>query len=77
MLQKMTESLRKMGDKRPIKLASLRRALKPLLGIAASEDSIGVAVGNLIAQGVVPIGPTGGVTYPKFASVTKTQALMA
>ena len=66
MLQKMTDSLRKMGDKRPAKQSSLRRALKPLLGTAASDDSVGVALNNLIAGSVVAIGPSGAVTYPQF-----------
>jgi hypothetical protein len=66
-LQKMTDSLRKMGDKRPMRQASLRRALKPLLGAAASDVSIEVALSNLVAHGVAAVGPTGAVTYPKFA----------
>ena len=68
-LQRTVESLRKMGDKRPVKVASLRRALKPLLGAAASDEAIATALNNLIATGVVAIGPTGGATYPQFASV--------
>ncbi len=67
MLQKMTDSLRKMGDKRPGKLASLRRALKPLLSAAASDESIEVALRNLMARSVVAIGASGAVTYPQFA----------
>ena len=66
MLQKMTDSLRKMGDKRPSKQASLRRALKPLLGSAASDESIEVALRNLMARSVVAIGASGFVTYPQF-----------
>ena len=66
MLQKMTDSLRKMGDKRPSKEASLRRALKPLLGAAASDESIEVALRNLMAGSVVAIGASGVVTYPQF-----------
>jgi peroxiredoxin len=37
-----------------------------LLGTAASDESIGVEVNNLIARSVVAIGATGGVTYPQF-----------
>ena len=66
MLQKMTDSLRKMGDKRPGKQGSLRRALKPLLGAAASDESIEVALRNLMARSVVAIGASGVVTYPQF-----------
>ena len=73
-LQKMTESLKKMGDKRPVRQASLRRALKPLLGTAASDASIEVALNNLIAQGVVAVGPSGAVSYPKFVPASGATA---
>ena len=71
MLQKMTDSLRKMGDKRPGKQASLRRALKPLLGAAASDESIEVALRNLMARSVVAIGASGVVTYPQFGKTVE------
>ena len=71
MLQKMTDSLRKMGDKRPSKQASLRRALKPLLGAAASDESIEVALRNLMARSVVDIGASGVVTYPQFGKAVE------
>jgi NTP pyrophosphatase (non-canonical NTP hydrolase) len=71
MLQKMTDSLRKMGDKRPGKQASLRRALKPLLGTAASDESIEVALRNLMARSVVSIGASGVVTYPQFGKAVE------
>ena len=71
MLQKMTDSLRKMGDKRPGKQASLRRALKPLLGAAASDESIEVALRNLVARSVVAIGASGVVTYPQFGKAVQ------
>lgn len=71
MLQKMTDSLRKMGDKRPSKQASLRRALKPLLGAAASDESIEIALRNLMAHSVVAIGALGVVTYPQFGKAAK------
>ena len=73
-LQKMTDSLKKMGDKRPVRQASLRRALTPLLGTAASDASIEVALNNLVAQGVVAVGPTGAVSYPKFAPASGATA---
>lgn len=73
-LQKMTDSLKKMGDKRPVRQASLRRALKPLLGTAASDASIEVALNNLVTQGVVAVGPTGAVSYPKFAPASGATA---
>ena len=71
MLQKMTDSLRKMGDKRPGKQASLRRALKPLLGAAASDESIELALRNLMARSVVAIGASGVVTYPQFGKTVE------
>lgn len=71
MLQKMTDSLRKMGHKRPGKQASLRRALKPLLGTAASDESIEVALRNLVARSVVAIGASGVVTYPQFGKAVE------
>ena len=73
-LQKMTDSLKKMGNKRPVRQASLRRALKPLLGTVASDASIEVALNNLVAQGVVAVGPTGAVSYPKFAPASGATA---
>ena len=72
MLKKMTDSLRKMADKRPAKQASLRRALKPLLGAAASNESIEVALRNLMARSVVAIGASGVVTYPQFGKAGET-----
>ena len=71
MLQKMIDSLRKMDDKRPGKQASLRRALKPLLGAAASDESIEVALRNLMARSVVSIGVSGVVTYPQFGKAVE------
>ena len=66
MLQKILEGLRKMGDKRPVKVASLKRALKPFLGAAASDDAVASAFNNLIASGSVVIGASGEATYPRF-----------
>lgn|GEM_PF-3213499 len=37
--RKISENLRKMGDNRPVKAASLRRALKSLLGAEAGDES--------------------------------------
>ena len=64
MLKKITDNLRNMDQKRPVKLASLRRALKSFLGAAASADSIEVALVELISAGVVAVNELGGVTYP-------------
>jgi NTP pyrophosphatase (non-canonical NTP hydrolase) len=65
-LKKMTDSLRKMGDKRPVKPASLRRALKSFLGAETADDSIEVAFGKLIATNVVAVNVAGCVLYPRF-----------
>lgn len=66
MLQKILEGLRKMSDKRPVKVASLKRALKPFLGAAASDKAVASAFNNLIASGAVVIGANGEATYPRF-----------
>ena len=65
-LRKITENLRKMGDKRPVKPASLRRALKSFLAAETGDVAIEVALGKLIAAGVVAIGAQSDVTYPSF-----------
>jgi NTP pyrophosphatase (non-canonical NTP hydrolase) len=65
-LQKILDGLRKMGDKRPVKVASLKRALKPFLGGTATEDDIESTFNNLIASGSVSISPSGDATYPRF-----------
>jgi hypothetical protein len=56
-----------MRDKRPAKLTSLRRALKPLLGTAASDAAINVALNRLIPMGIVDVGSSGEISYPQFA----------
>jgi len=61
------DGLRKMGVKRPHKMASLRRALKPLLGVVASEDAITALLNHLIPRGVVALEPDGSVIYPQFS----------
>lgn len=66
MLRKMTDSLRKMGEKRPAKHTSLRRAAKPILGIDATDESIGILIDKLTATAVVAIDDSGAVTYPQF-----------
>lgn len=71
MLQKITDSLRKMGDQRPVKQASLRRMLKALLGAAASDESVEVALRNLIARSLVAIGASGAVTFPQFGKAVE------
>jgi NTP pyrophosphatase (non-canonical NTP hydrolase) len=65
-VRRMIEGFRKMGANRPPKLASLRRALKPLLGALVSEQAIALSVERLLADGVVTIDPQGVVRYPSF-----------
>lgn len=62
-LKKLADSLRKMGKARPTKMVSLRRTLKALLGASASEESVTVALNNLIAKRIVAIQPNDQVTY--------------
>jgi NTP pyrophosphatase (non-canonical NTP hydrolase) len=76
-LKKITDNLRKMGAKRPVKPASLRRALKSLLGAETGDESIEVALGKLITDGVVLLSATSDVSYPGFASQTSTQSAKA
>jgi NTP pyrophosphatase (non-canonical NTP hydrolase) len=65
-LKKLTDSLRKMGDKRPTKPASLWRSLKSFLGAGAAESSVEVALARLIEDGVVKVDSVKGASYPKF-----------
>ena len=64
-LKKLTDSLRKMGDKRPTKPASLWRSLKFFLGTGATESSVEVALARLIADGVVKVDSVKGASYPR------------
>jgi NTP pyrophosphatase (non-canonical NTP hydrolase) len=65
-IKKLTESLRKMGDKRPTKPASLWRSLKSFLGAGATEEAVEVALARLIADGVVKVDSVTGASYPRF-----------
>ncbi len=60
---KIVDSLRKMANKRPAKMASLRRTVKMLLGAHASDDALTTAINNLIARGTVTAGPGGDIKY--------------
>jgi hypothetical protein len=77
LLKKVTDNLRKMGEKRPVKAASLRRALKSFLGAETGDESIELALGKLIADGVVLLGKTSDVSYPGFAARTSIQSAKA
>ena len=65
-LKKLTDSLRKMGDKRPTKPASLWRSLKSFLGVGATEEAAEVALARLIEAGVVKVDSVKGASYPMF-----------
>lgn len=62
-LTKIVYSLKKMGNKRPAKLASLRRTVKMLLGAAAADDAVNSLVSSLMARNAVAIGPRGEMVY--------------
>lgn len=63
-LGKIIDNLRKMGDKRPVKVASLRRALKSFLGATATDDAIETTLGKLTETGAVALGAKNDVSYP-------------
>lgn len=69
-LKKLTDSLRKMGDKRPTKPASLWRSLKSFLGVGATEEAAEVALARLIEEGVVKVDSVKGASYPMFDAAT-------
>lgn len=63
MLTKIVDSLRKMGNARPAKVAALRRTVKTHLGTGVSDDAVTSSINNLVARGAVQVGPTGDITY--------------
>jgi hypothetical protein len=65
-IQRLIDSLRKMGDKRPTKPKSLWRSLKSLLGSQATDDHIEQALERLMDRGVVKADSATGVSYPQF-----------
>ncbi|MEP6970954.1 MAG: nucleotide pyrophosphohydrolase, partial [Betaproteobacteria bacterium] len=67
-IKKLTESLRKMGDQRPTKPASLRRSLKSFLGVETTEEAVQRVLIRLIEDGVVKVDATKGASYPMFGS---------
>lgn len=73
-LKKLTDSLRKMGDKRPTKPASLWRSLKSFLGVGATEEAVEVALARLIEEGVVKVDSVKGASYPMFDAATGSTA---
>ncbi len=73
-LKKLTDSLRKMGDKRPTKPASLWRSLKSFLGVGATEEAAEVALSRLIEAGVVKVDSVKGASYPMFDAAAGSTA---
>ncbi len=73
-LKKLTDSLRKMADKRPTKPASLWRSLKSFLGVGATEEAVEVALARLIEEGVVKVDSVKGASYPMFDAPTGSTA---
>lgn len=73
-LKKLTDSLRKMADKRPTKPASLWRSLKSFLGVGATEEAAEVALARLIEAGVVKVDSVKGASYPMFDAATGSTA---
>lgn len=72
--KRLADNLRKMGDKRPTKPASLWRSLKSFLGKDATEESVEAALARLIAEGVVKVDSVKGASYPIFDAVTGSTA---
>lgn len=73
-LKKLTDSLRKMADKRPTKPASLWRSLKSFLGVGATEEAAEVALARLIEAGVVKVDSVKGASYPMFDAAAGSTA---
>jgi len=69
-IDRLTDSLRKLGDKRPTKAASLWRSLKSFLGAGATEEAVEVALHRLIEDGVVKVDSVNGASYPRFITPT-------
>ena len=65
-IKRLADSLRKMGDKRPTKPASLWRSLKSFLGTGATEEAVEVALARLMEDGVVKVDSVKGASYPRF-----------
>lgn len=69
-IKRLTDQLRKLGDQRPTKPASLRRWLKSLLGTEATDDAVQAVLAQLVTNGVVRVDPAKGATYPLFGGAT-------
>jgi NTP pyrophosphatase (non-canonical NTP hydrolase) len=67
-IKRLADNLRKMGDKRPTKPASLWRSLKSFLGKDATDEAVEAALAQLIADGVVKVDSAKGASYPTFGA---------
>jgi NTP pyrophosphatase (non-canonical NTP hydrolase) len=67
-INRITESLHKVGVNRPTKPAALRRFLKSLLAAETGDASIEVALDKLVSAGTVMINAESDVKYPSFES---------
>jgi NTP pyrophosphatase (non-canonical NTP hydrolase) len=67
-IKRLADNLRKMGDKRPTKPASLWRSLKSFLGKDATDEAVEDALAQLIADGVVKVDSAKGASYPTFGA---------
>lgn len=67
-IKRLADNLRKMGDKRPTKPASLWRSLKSFLGKDATDEAVEAALAQLIADGVVKVDSAKGASYPTFVA---------
>ena len=76
-IKRLADNLRKMGDKRPTKPASLWRSLKSFLGKDATDEAVETALAQLIADGVVKVDSAKGASYPTFVAENGSTAAKA
>jgi NTP pyrophosphatase (non-canonical NTP hydrolase) len=69
-MTKVEQGLRKLGAKRPVRLARLRGVLKSLLGGEDRTEVIDTALQRLLAAGQVRVDADGAVRYPAAAADT-------
>jgi hypothetical protein len=60
---RVADSLRRMGPRRPRKLASLRRHVASFLGVPADSAAAQSALDALVADGLLALGESGAVSY--------------
>jgi NTP pyrophosphatase (non-canonical NTP hydrolase) len=73
-IKRLADNLRKMGDKRPTKPASLWRSLKSFLGKDATDEAVEAALAQLISDGVVKVDSAKGASYPTFIAESGSTA---